>query len=300
MPMSEPSYAESLSEEARLWSAAAAEQAVTAVPNWSVHRSLRHNAVQYRAPIDALLTGITPRMRALELGCGSGWLTVAMAERGAVAHGVDIAAGAIEIARGYFETVRSRVAGVASYEVADLNTYRWPVEQYDLVVAKGVLHHLIHADAVVDGVHSALVPGGALWICDNHGSERIATAAAAGLLMLILPTEVTYADKLRGLSRFGLKSPDRIRASMEAEGLSPFEGAGRAVEWPALVAARFDIEAMRPGEAITGYLAGQLRAPDRVALPFLRALGVVDRAMVRVGLLQSTLLLIEARKPARR
>jgi 2-polyprenyl-3-methyl-5-hydroxy-6-metoxy-1,4-benzoquinol methylase len=297
--MTDPSYAESLNQEARVWSAAAAEQAARAAPEWSVHRQLRHNAVQYRAPIDALLTRVTPGMRALELGCGSGWLTLAMAERGAIAHGMDIASGAIEIARAYYDAVRPRVSGTATYEIADLNSVQWPEGRYDLVVAKGVLHHLIRADAVIDGVHAALVPGGLFWICDNHGTETRSTAAAAGLLMLVLPTQVTYTDKLRGLARFGRKSPDRIRASMEAEGLSPFEGAGRRVPWPALVAERFDIQAMRPGEAITGYLAAELDAPDWVALPFLRALGAVDRAMVRAGLLDSTLTLIEARRPAR-
>jgi SAM-dependent methyltransferase len=223
-----------------------------------------------------------------------------MAERGAIAHGADIAAPAIQIAQAHYASVRHRVSGVATYEVADLNQRVWPSAHYDLIAAKGILHHLPDVEAVIRRVHAALVPGGLFWVCDTYGGECRSAVLAAGLLMLILPTHVSYYDKLRALARFGRKAPDHLRASMEAEGLSPFEGAGRAAPWPSMIASLFEVDSRAEDIAITGYIAAQLKAPDPIAVPFLRLMGVVDRAAVRAGLLRSTGLTLWARKPAGR
>jgi 2-polyprenyl-3-methyl-5-hydroxy-6-metoxy-1,4-benzoquinol methylase len=296
--MEERSYSEKLAEEAAFWGRVAADQAGAVPPEWSAHRRLRHNLVDVAGQVDALLDRVRPGMRTLELGCGPGWLTIALARRGAIAHGIDIAPEAIKVGRARVEAIAHEVKGRATYEVADLNHLVLGAEQYDLVVAKGILHHLTGLEALIGEVHRALVPGGLFWICDNDGTEATRTALLAGLLLGILPTEVSYATKLRGLVRARTAALDRLRASIEAEGLSPFEGAGRAVDWPALVEGRFDVESRRSGPAVTGYLAGQLKAPDWIALPFLRALGTIDRALVRVRLLHSTGVVIYARKSA--
>ena len=86
---------------------------------------------------------------------------------------------------------------------------------------------------------------------------------------------------------------------MEARGLSPFEGVGRAVDWTGSVARLFDVVVRDRHAAITGYIAAQLRGPDAVAIPGLRLLRAVDIALVRAGLLHSTGVTILARKPIR-
>jgi 2-polyprenyl-3-methyl-5-hydroxy-6-metoxy-1,4-benzoquinol methylase len=295
--MTDPGYADRLQSEAAVWSASAADLASTAVPEWAVHRCLRHNAVQYAAHVDALLERVRPGMRVLELGCSSGWLSLAMARRGAIVHGLDIAEGALAIGRAHYESVAEEVAGRVTYAVADVNDLRVQADAYDLVVAKGVLHHLTDAASTVARVYDALSSGGLFWVCDNHGHESLRTAVAAGALMFVLPTEVSYQDKLRGLLHFGWKSPDRIRASMEAEGLSPFEGGGRDVDWPGAIDRLFDVESKVEDTAITGYIAAQLAPSDAIVMPFLRVLRAVDRALVHLHLLRSTGLVVYARKP---
>jgi hypothetical protein len=122
------------------------------------------------------------------------------------------------------------------------------------------------------------------------------TATIAGAIMLVLPTNVSYADKARGLARFGREAPQRIQASMETRGASPFEGSGRAADWPGSIRRLFEVESERPHPALAGYIAAELRGPDLILLPFLKALATVDRALVHVGLLHSTGLTISARK----
>ncbi len=48
--------------------------------------------------------------------------------------------------------------------------------------------------------------------------------------------------------------------------------------------------------AVTGYLTHQVKLPDRIALPLLRGLCVVDRLLVRFRLLWPTGVIVYARK----
>jgi 2-polyprenyl-3-methyl-5-hydroxy-6-metoxy-1,4-benzoquinol methylase len=295
--MNDVGYAEQLNREAEVWGAAAAARASAFVPDWTAHRTARENVVQHARDVDRLLACVVPGMRALELGCGSGWLTIALARRGASALGIDIAASAVELGRRHYDSIRGEICGVARYEVADLNTCEWPDAQFDLVVAKGVLHHLVALEDVIQRVHRALAPGGVFWVSDTHGDEGFGAATAAGALLLLLPTHVSFREKVRAIGRFGLTTPDRIRASMEARGLSPFEGAGRRADWVAGVKRLFELESESRHPAITGYVAAQLQAPDRLAHPLLRALAGLDRMFVAARVLRSTGVTIVARKP---
>lgn len=295
--MTEPTYEQKLAGEAALWGADAVRSAENVPPDWRYHQDLRHNIIYHKRDINAFLAHIQPGMTALELGCGSGWLTLAMAQRGAQAEGIDISAQALDIARRYYESIRETVPGSVEYEVADLNHIELPEAHYDVIAVKGTLHHLLHMDHVIAVMHRALKPGGLLWVSDSHGEEAFSTALVASGLMFVLPTHVSYRDKIGGLIRFGARAPGRIKASIEAEGLSPFEGAGRDHDWIALIGQRFTIEQRVDAPAVTGYITHQMRLPDWAALPLLRALRVIDSALVRVGLLHNTGVILYARKP---
>jgi 2-polyprenyl-3-methyl-5-hydroxy-6-metoxy-1,4-benzoquinol methylase len=289
-------YEEKLQAEARFWGAESERQARTIPPDWRYHRHLRHNAIMHTADIDQLLAHVTPGMVTLELGCASGWLTLAMAQRGAQATGIDISEAALKVAQAYYESVREQVSGSVTYWVQDLNVVTLLAEKYDIVAVKGTLHHLVRLDHVIAEVHKALKPGGLLWVADTHGEEALPTVLIASVLTFLLPTQVSYCQKIGGLIRFGLRAPSRIKASMEAEGLSPFEGAGREHDWLQLVQERFTVERQVRAPAFTGYVTAQLRLPERLALPLLRAIRAFDLLLVRLGMLPSTGLVIYARK----
>jgi 2-polyprenyl-3-methyl-5-hydroxy-6-metoxy-1,4-benzoquinol methylase len=296
--VSERSYAELLAEEAERWGRAAREQARAVAPEWTAHRALRANALVHAPHVDALLGLVRPGMRILELGCGVGWLSLAMARRGAAVEGIDIAADALAIARSHYDAVKHEVRGQVTYRRADLNSTDLPAAAWDAVVARGIFHHLPDPERLVAEVHRALVPGGLLWVEDSHGTEALPVVLVAGFLMLVLPTEPSYAEKIRGLLRFRARIPERVRMSMEGHGFSPFEGVGRGPDWPGAITARFIVTDRVDHPALTGYLASGLRLPDRLALPLLQAIRVVDAALVRRGLWRGTGLMIQACKPA--
>jgi 2-polyprenyl-3-methyl-5-hydroxy-6-metoxy-1,4-benzoquinol methylase len=296
--MEEKSYAQKLALEASLWGSSAEQQALTIPPDWRHHRGLRHNAMVLSQHIEALLSRVRPGSNVLELGCSSGWLTLEMARRGARAQGVDIAEKALDIARTYSESVKETITGSVTYQVGDINALQLPLDYYDVIVAKGILHHLMNVENLVDQVYKALKPGGLFWISDIHGDETWPVVWTAGVLTFLLPTRVSYRDKFQGLIRVGLHAPQRLRASMQAEGLSPFEGIGRKSGWLQLVRDRFTIEKSTDLPAFTSYVAEELRLPDPLALPLLRILGKLDVLLVRCNILRSTGIVLYARKGA--
>jgi len=231
-----------------------------------------------------------------ELGCASGGLTLAMAQRGARTLGLDISDISLDVGRRYHDSIKGEVSGLVEYRATDLNRLDLPASTFDLIAVKGSLHHLTRVEHTIAEAHRALKPGGLLWVSDTLGRESVRTVIVAGALTLVLPTHTTYRDKLSGLRRFGLRSPSRVRASIQAEGLTPFEGAGRECDWLELIGRRFTIDRMVRAPAVTGYLAHQVNLPDRVARPLLRVMGAVDRLCVWTRLLHSTGLVVYARK----
>lgn len=294
--MNETSYEEKLKAEAELWGDEFERLAQTTPPDWKYYRNLRHNVIMHTADVDELLTHIQPGMKALELGCATGWISLAMAQRGATVTGSDLSEKALATARRYYESIKEQVPGSVEYQAADMNTIQLPENTYDVIVVKSVLHHLINLDHTIAEIHKALKPGGLLWASDTDGDEATSTVMIAGALCLVLPTETSYLDKLKALLKFGVRAPSRVKASIQAEGLSPFEGAGREHDWIKLIEQRFTIEKRVDAPAFTGYVTAQLKAPDWFALPLLKLFRWIDQKLVKRKVLHNTGVILYARK----
>ena len=293
------SYEEQLAQEGEVWGRAARDLAARIPPDWREHRHrLRHNVIVQGAYIDELLSHIRPGMRVLDLGCGAGWLTLAMAQRGADATGLDISEGSLNVARSYYESIREEVPGSVRYEIADLNHLSLAADSYDVITVCGALHHLTNVRHTIEELHRALRPGGTFWVSDDLGDEPSAAVYLTGALMFLLPIEISYREKISSLFRFGLRSPDRVKAAMEGEGFSPFEGAGREEDWFEVLRTHFEVRRAFHFPTVTKYLAGQdmIRLSDRLALPILRGIAALERCLLRVKLLRGTGWVVYARK----
>jgi hypothetical protein len=154
----------------------------------------------------------------------------------------------------------------------------------------------VNLEQVIEQIYVTLKPGGFLWVSDTRGEETGLAVLLASGLTFVLPTQVSYGDKVRGLLRFGVRAPSRIKASMEADGLSPFEGAGREHDWLELIGRRFTIEQQLNQPAFTGYVSAQLNMPDSLATPLLKTLHRVDDLLVRLKIVHNTGLVLYARK----
>jgi ubiquinone/menaquinone biosynthesis C-methylase UbiE len=108
------------------------------------------------------LTGVGKGDRVLEIGCGTGQLTVPLAER-------DVTLVAVELGSHLAEVARRKLATFEHAEVviADFDTWALPDEPFDLVVAATAFHWLDPATRLRKCA-DALRPGGALAIVETH------------------------------------------------------------------------------------------------------------------------------------
>jgi hypothetical protein len=95
-----------------------------------------------------------------------------------------------------------------------------------------------------------------------------------------------YVEKFRHLFRLRGAAASHMVASIEAKGLSPFEGYGRPQQSDQVIKRMFKINRIVYESAFVGYVTAQLNLPKRVLIVFGRMLAAIDRLLVRTHLLQ--------------
>jgi SAM-dependent methyltransferase len=157
----------------------------------------RYDRARPRYPVrmfdDLAAAGVAPGARVLEIGCGTGQATVALAERGyrivAVELGPDMAAVA-----------RRNLAAFDSVEVVTAAFEEWPLpgEPFDVVFSATAFHWVDPAVRVAKSA-DALRPGGVL--------ATVATHHIAGGTW----TEAFFAEIQRLYQRFDPSTPPGLR-----------------------------------------------------------------------------------------
>ncbi len=119
--------------------------------------------------VDARMRGGTARV--LDLGCGSGWSSIALAEAfpHVRVHGVDLDEASVQEAERH--AADRGLAERVTFERADAAQLDAP-ERYDLVCVFEALHDMGNPVAVLDGVRGLLAPGGAVLVGDERVAER--------------------------------------------------------------------------------------------------------------------------------
>jgi D-aspartate ligase len=127
-----------------------------------IHQERRRRALAW---VDTL--GLNPGTRVLEVGCGAGWTSMTLAERGYDVDATDTVAQMLERTRekaqraGVSERVRTQVADVHALEFED--------ETFDLGLALGVIPWLHSPPTALRELARVLRPGGHLIVnADNH------------------------------------------------------------------------------------------------------------------------------------
>jgi ubiquinone/menaquinone biosynthesis C-methylase UbiE len=116
----------------------------------------------YERPATLALAGDVAGRRILDAGCGSGPLSAALRDRGAVVTGLDSSAGMLELAR-------RRLGDDADLHLADLGRpLPFPDGAFDDVVASLVLHYLEDWTAPLAELRRVLRPGGRLIASVDH------------------------------------------------------------------------------------------------------------------------------------
>lgn len=127
----------------------------------------------YERPAMLELAGDVAGRRILDAGCGSGPLSAALRDRGAVVTGLDVSAAMVDLAR-------QRLGADADLRVADMaDPLPFPDGAFDDVVASLVLHYLEDWGPTLTELRRVLTPGGRLLASVDHpfvayGFQRLA------------------------------------------------------------------------------------------------------------------------------
>jgi SAM-dependent methyltransferase len=121
--------------------------------------------IQYH---DIVLRSVSAGCRlALDVGCGSGWVTEKLAGRTEKVIGIDVDPEALALARSSLEP-EARI----QYIEGDVMTYPFPAASFDFVTAVAALHHLPLRPALAR-FRDLLKPGGTLAVIGLFRSETV-------------------------------------------------------------------------------------------------------------------------------
>ena len=157
-------------------------------------------------------TYVRPGARVLDLGCGTGALTIRTARRGAQVVGIDTNPEMLEVAEararseGLSERIELREQGVAEL-------YREPPESYDAITAGLFLSELSDDEIAytLREVERLLVPGGLLLVADEVRPDGLVRRFGHALLRAPIAA-ITYLVSGQ-TSRPVVALPEKIRAA---------------------------------------------------------------------------------------
>lgn len=89
--------------------------------------------------LSIILDFIQPRDRVLDVGCGDGWYSSKMADKGAIVHGIDFSERAVAFAR--LIDIRN------VYDIGSSTNLPYPNDFFDVVTCIQVLEHIEQEDA---------------------------------------------------------------------------------------------------------------------------------------------------------
>jgi 2-polyprenyl-3-methyl-5-hydroxy-6-metoxy-1,4-benzoquinol methylase len=179
--------------------------------------------VRWATIVEALrLLGVRAGATVLDVGCGSGWTSLFLAESGYRVTGVDLVPANIELS-----AARARRWGLEiEFQVADMDELSLG-RRYDAALVFDALHHSTRPYSVVQRVASQLAPGG--WVLFGEPSW-----------LHDLSPEAHRTTRERGWNERGIRLRALKRACGAAglgdfrrffQGTNPYESRGRGFAW---------------------------------------------------------------------
>jgi ubiquinone/menaquinone biosynthesis C-methylase UbiE len=112
--------------------------------------------------------------RVLDIACGPGYIAEAFARASKEAIGVDLTAAMLAIAE---ERTKQRGVHNVSFRVGDVQELGFGADEFDVVVCRLALHHMVNPERVVKEMTRVCKDDGTVLVEDIYGSEHPKRAA---------------------------------------------------------------------------------------------------------------------------
>jgi len=168
-----------------------------------------------RAAWDRILALVVPKragLEALDVGCGTGFLSFELAARGHRVTGIDFAPAMLAEARRKAEGQGAAVR----FEQGDAEHLRLDSHSFDLVISRHLLWTLAHPEAAIDEWIRVLRPGGRLIVVDGQFDATALTNPPQGSAR----ASAEYAGIADQLPFLGGRSREEIEALLRAHGVT--------------------------------------------------------------------------------
>jgi SAM-dependent methyltransferase len=154
-------------------------------------------------------------VRVLDLGCGSGWLSIYLAREGFAVTGVDIADHALELAQMWAKNEDLSI----KFDIADLADMKYEENAFDGIVANSIFEHLTYdlALGTMLTLQSILKPGGIFIGC----FDKVGTGP--GEYFKLEDGTQVYTDKGRSGMMLRCFSDDELKEFFSAWQIEKFE-----------------------------------------------------------------------------
>jgi len=114
--------------------------------------------------VDPWVESLSGEGEAIDIGCGTGAMTVKLAERGYRVCGVDHSAGMRAVATSKIEALG--LSDQVELVEGDVRALPYDNEQFDLATCQGVLHHLADMQLCLREVERVLKPNGVFYLAE--------------------------------------------------------------------------------------------------------------------------------------
>ena len=159
-------------------------------------------------------------LRILDIGCGGGLLTEALAALGARLTGADMAEDALAVARAHAKTAKLAI----DYRASDIETIAESGASYDAVVAMEIVEHVADLPAFLAAAARCVRPGGALALSTlNRTAKSFLLGIVAAEYVLRLVPQGTHDWKK-------FVRPSELARHLRAAGLAVEDKSGIAVD----------------------------------------------------------------------
>jgi 2-polyprenyl-6-hydroxyphenyl methylase/3-demethylubiquinone-9 3-methyltransferase len=156
-------------------------------------------------------------LKVLDIGCGGGILTEAMARQGAVTTGLDLAEPLIDVAQQHAQSQNLNISYVceAVEDYAEKNQ-----GAFDVITCMEMLEHVPDPSSIIKAISAMLKPGGMVFLStiDRSAKSFLKVIVGAEYIMRMLPRGTHHYDQFI--------KPSELTHALREHGINPMKLGG--------------------------------------------------------------------------